>query len=77
MSEAGRVWQRPRDCSGGVTGDKGKVRLEKDTYTRAGLAQALLLSGRTCVLSKVPYHLGSVASQLHSDHSEQGAHLWC
>ena len=26
-------WQRPCDCSGGVTGDKGKVRLEKDTYT--------------------------------------------
>lgn len=47
------AWQRPCDCSGGVTGDKGKVRLEKDTYTGAGLAQALLLSGRTHVPSLV------------------------
>lgn len=71
------TWQRPCDCSGGVTGDKGTVRLEKDTHTQAGLAQALLLSGRTHVLSKLPHHLGSVASQLHADHSEQGAHLRC
>ena len=33
MAESEEAWQRPCDCRGGVTGDKGKVRLEKDTYT--------------------------------------------